>query len=353
MQPDASSPRPVTGHRRGRGSLRPPLWLLFLLSGCLMTAVVAVTPGQAGELLWEVVPIAAVAAMAAGIRRHRPPAAPAWWLMTAGMAVWAAADLLWTGWYLAAGSIPHWVNLLYVPMYPLVALGLGRLQRDPDRSGNRGVTLDAVVIVMGAAFLYWTLIFNPYLGVESMRDADHLTALLYLGLDMVVVFMGARLWFRYGNQSTSYVLLGAGFTALLVADAVYTMAFVGDGNPGAPVLGGSGAESAGSTAWLLSFVLMGTAALHPSMTGARDALPSNALTVMRGGVFLGIACSGPVSFLLSLGPGPVTLTRADLAVPLTLLTGLSGFLIIRLVMGTSAAQRRALLLDEQAAELSR
>ncbi|MBG0818621.1 bifunctional diguanylate cyclase/phosphodiesterase [Planomonospora sp. ID82291] len=356
MQPDAAPPGHVTRPRQGRRALRPPLWLLFLLLGCLLIAVVVVTPGWVGELLWEVIPVVAAVAMAAGIRRHRPPAASAWWLMTAGVAVWAASDLLWTGWYVAAGdagAVPRWVDLLYVPMYPLVALGLSRLQRDPDRAGNGGVTLDAVVIVMGIAFLYWTLIFNPYLGAESLGDADHLTALLYLGLDMAVVFMGARLWFRYGNQSTSYALLGLAFTALLVADAVYTTTLVDDGGPGVSILDGSGAELVGSAAWLLWLVLMGTAALHPSMTGARDVLPSNALTVARGGVFLSIACAGPVFFLISLGPGPVTLTRADLAVPLALLTGLSAFLIIRLVVGTSAAQRRALLLDEQAAELSR
>ncbi|WP_344867112.1 hypothetical protein, partial [Planomonospora alba] len=357
MQAGDSSTGRVAGHRRGRSLPRLPFWSLFLLLGCVLTAVVVAAPDPAGAVLWEVVPVAAVAALAAGIRRHRPPAAAAWRLITAGVAVWAAADLLRTGWYLAIGgdaaALPLWLDLLYVPMYPLVVLGLNRLARAPERSGVKGVTLDAVVIVLGAALMYWTLVFQAFAGYEDLRNGEHLMTLLYLTADLAVVFAGARLWFRYGTRNASYRMLSLSLVALLVADAVYAATLVGDGNPGMAMLHGSGAELAGGAAWMLWLVLTGTAALHPAVAETEEAVPGTTLTLMRGGMFLAIACGGPLSLILSVDTDLVTVRRFDLVFPLLLLTGMTAFLIVRLVAATGTAQRRARQLDEQAAELSR
>ncbi|MFC4062816.1 diguanylate cyclase domain-containing protein, partial [Planomonospora corallina] len=326
----------------------------------MLAAVVLALPDPARGVLWEVVPLAAVTALAIGIRRHRPPAAAGWWLVTAGVAAWTGADLLWTAWYVAAGgdaaALPLWLDLLYIPMYPLLAAGLYRLSRLSAPSGEgegEGVTLDAVVVVVGLALLQWTMIFQAFSGGEDLRSAEHIMTLICMTLDLVVAFAAVRLWLRYGVRNTSYRMLGLGVAALIAGDAVFTATLVGDGNPGMAVLHGPGAELLGTGAWMLWLVLMGTAALHPSMAESGRSASGTALTFTRGGLFLAVACAGPVSFVLSLDSEQVTLNRFDIAFPMLLLTGLSVFLLIRMLAATGTAQRHARRLDEQAAELSR
>lgn len=331
-------------------------WRRFLVVGLALTAIVLVVPGWTGELLWDVVPVLACAAMVVGVRRHRGDIARAWWWLTAGTAWWAATDLVWTGWYVSAGDadvIPWWFDIAYTPAYVLLAVGFTLLPRNSLRSRHETATMDAVVVVVGAALLYWALVFRSFLGREALDDSAHVVAIASLGMGLGVVLMASRLLFRYGARNRAYLLLGAGVAASTTGDVLYTLTLIGDGNPGISVLDTSLAEGVGSAAWLVWFVLFGTAALHPGVMGSPDAEPSRGFTLARGLVFFVIASLGPAALLLTFRVGStVTMAWSDLAVPVLAVTALSAFLVARLVVGTSTAQRRAIQLDRQAAELA-
>ncbi|MGY4645369.1 putative bifunctional diguanylate cyclase/phosphodiesterase [Cellulomonas sp. URHB0016] len=332
-------------------------WKTFLAAGLLLTAAVMVVPGWAGELLWDVVPVLAVAAMVAGVRRRRPAAPAAWWWLIAGTAWWAVTDVAWTAWYVAVGGdaerVPLWFDAVYALTYLLLTVGLALLPRNSLRSRHESASKDAVVVVVGMGLLYWALVYRSFLGADVLADPGRLIAVVSLAMGLGVLLMGARLWFRYGNRNGAYALLGWGIGASTLGDMLYTVTLMGDGSPGISLLDTSFAEGVGSASWLLWFVLFGTAALHPGVAGSDDATPSVGLTVARGGVFVAVSTVGPVTFLLTFRPGSlVTMAWSDLAVPLLTVTMLSAFLVARLVAGTSTAQRRAIQLDRQAAELS-
>ncbi|MDM7830875.1 putative bifunctional diguanylate cyclase/phosphodiesterase [Cellulomonas edaphi] len=337
--------------------LRVAPWKAFLAGGLVLTAAVMVVPGWCGEILWDVVAVLAVVAMIVGIRRRRPASAAAWWWLVAGTAWWAAVDVFWTGWYVVVGDddlVPLWIDAGYALTYPLLTIGLARLPRNSLRSKHESATKDGLVVVVGMALMYWAVVYRTYVGTDVLADVGRLIAVVSLAMGLAVLLMVARLWFRYGNRNGAYALLGYGVAASTLADVLYTVTLLGDGGPGISLLDTSLAEGIGSASWLVWFVLFGTAALHPGVRGTPDALPSVGLTVARGAVFVVISTVGPVTFLFTFRPGStVTMAWSDLAVPLLTVTLLSAFLVGRLVVGNSTAQRHAIQLDRQKAELSR
>lgn len=332
-------------------------WRAFLVAGLLLTAVVLVVPGWPGEVLWDVVPLMSVLAMMVGVRRHRTAVTRAWWWLTAGTAIWAVADVGWTVWYVAVGGdadlVPWWFDGFYTPTYVFLVVGFALLPRNSLRARHETATMDAIVVVVGAALLYWVLVFRGFVGAHWLDDAGRILSVVSLAMGLGVVLLASRLWFRYGGGNGAYALLACGVAASTMGDVLCTVTLVGDGAPGISLLDTSLAEGLGSAAWLCWFVLFGAAALHPGVAGTPDAKPSPGLTLARGVVFFAIATVGPVTFLFTFRAGStVTLAWGDLAVPLLTVALLSAFLVGRLVVGTSTAQRRALELDRQAAQLS-
>ncbi|MBO9553855.1 GGDEF domain-containing protein [Cellulomonas sp.] len=332
-------------------------WRVFLVVGLLLTAAVMVVPGWPGEVLWDVVPLLSVLAMVTGVRRHGTSVPRAWWWLTAGTALWAVADVAWTVWYVAvdgdADLVPWWFDGFYTPTYLFLVVGFALLPRNSLRARHETATADAVVVVVGAALLYWVLVFRDFIGDRALADPARSLSVVSLAMGLGVVLFASRLWFRYGGRNGAYVLLACGVAASTTGDVLYTVTLIGDGNPGISLLDTSLAEGLGSAAWLCWFVLFGAAALHPGVRGTPDATPSPALTLARGVAFFVIATVGPVTFLFTFRAGStVTLAWGDLAVPVLTVALLSAFLVGRLVVGTSTAQRRTLQLDRQAAQLA-
>ena len=328
----------------------------FLVTGLILVAAVLLVPGWPGELLWATVPLVTVAAMVLGIRRNRPAAPRAWWLMTAGLAWGISADLGWTVWYANVGDaalIPWWYDLLFLPTYGLLAVGFHALPRNSLRAPHPTATMDAVVVVVGYALLYWAVVYRDdgVGGIQLSPQRAVSVASLVVGLS--VHFLAARLWFRYGPHNGAYARLGCGIAAATVADVLYTVTLDGDAHPGSSVLDSPLLEVTNSTAWLVWFVCFGAAALHPHSRGTDDAPPSTGFSLARGALFLFAVTIGPVTFLARLRDGPrVSVAWEDLAVPLVTMGVLSAILVTRLVAGSAVAQRRAVLLDQQATALA-
>ncbi|GGS86337.1 hypothetical protein GCM10010156_51090 [Planobispora rosea] len=343
--PGVFRPRRGRRHRRGRGPVRSRLWFWFLLSGLLVSVAGLLAPGDTGVAARTALQVVGVAAMAVGIRVNRPAEQAAWWLLTAGVGAWVGADLIWAAWYFTADGpeVPRWIDLVYLLAYPLLVAGLAKLPGNSMRSRNVAVMADAMVVVLGLAFVYWTMTFNPYGGLRTLSGREMLLASTYPIADVVVQFMALRLWFTHGLRNRSYALLSLGFIGMAFGDVTHAMMLQRDETWSYGLLGNAG--------WLAWFVLSGAAALHPS-AARRAKTPAARLTTARSLVFLVMACAGPFSLMLNLQAGS-EVRPADFAVPLIIFAALMTFLVIRLITNTNTAHRRARLLDEQAADLSR
>ncbi|WP_344865593.1 hypothetical protein, partial [Planomonospora alba] len=343
MQPDASAERQTGEARR----TRPPAWLVFAALGLLVSVAGLLAPAGIAMTVRTAVPVVAAVAAVVAVRARRPAVPAAWRLIAAGAVVWTAADLTWAGWYtVTAGgdAVPLWLGLSYLAAYPLLLAGLGRLPGNGAGTRDAGTTLDAMVILLGMAFVYWTVYFNPYGGFGALSDQEVLLAAVYPAADLVVQFLVLRLWFTHGLRNPSYAMLALGLVGMFASDVLYALTYQQG------VVWSNGLlENSG---WLLWCVLVGAAALHPAAAETRETATEGHLTVARGVAFLLAACAGPLSLILTV-PSGTAVDPLDFLTPLAMFAGLMGFLIVRLITNAGTAQRRARQLDEQAAELSR
>ncbi len=100
--------------------------------GGLLSLVCVCLPVSMGrDLLYTAISYGCVGMLVVGIRRHRPDPSRCWWLVAAGVAVWASADVLWAlyTWVLHVSPFPSPADLLYLISYVLIACGFGSFVR--------------------------------------------------------------------------------------------------------------------------------------------------------------------------------------------------------------------------------
>ena len=239
-------------------------------------------------------------------------------------------------WYSAIGEdpFPSLADVLYLAGYPFIAAGLLMMIRRRVGDGDRGGLLDAAILTTAAAILSWTFLIQPQL-VNSDLDALSLAiTLAYPVADLILIGVAMGLLTTPGVRTASFRLLGASLALLLIADQIYAIQNL-DGTyvSGGPL----------DTLYLISYLLFGAAALHPSMGRLTEPHPV-AVTWLGPVRLTGLALAmvtGPI--LVTVGPnadGTLAVIAAGTAIlSLLVLARLAG------LVGTLArdvAKRRAL-----------
>ena len=216
-------------------------------------------PGQV--FAWACIGLSAVAAIAYGVWRNRPNAPIAWWFLGGGVFLFITGDTIYKFWHQIMGQqqipFPSFVDVVYITMYPVVAVGLLLLTRARAPGGNRASLIDALTITLGVGLLSWIFLIGP--NVRAPGDTlVRLTSAAYPLGDVLVLAMLAHLWSAGGFRNTAGRLLAIGALGILVADSLYGLANLhpawnwSDGNPV-------------DLGWILFYACWGAAALHPSM----------------------------------------------------------------------------------------
>jgi signal transduction histidine kinase len=232
------------------------------------------------------------AARAAGLSRI------VWLFLGVGMTLSASANVPYYGYPLLTGRavpFPCPVDVLWLLTYPcfvVALLALARQRRADDHAGN---LLDTMILTAGAGTLLWVFLLAPVVHGSGLSFSAHLVAVAYPSGDLVVFAALVRLLIG-SRRNESIRLLVASFVALLVADVVYDVALKnGTYHFGGPSDG----------LWMLSYLLIGVAALHPTEGSFGDAGARAGHRIHRGRwLFLGAALLiGPV--MLATGPDEV------------------------------------------------
>ena len=157
-------------------------WRVYLGIGALATGACYLLPyDPAGAVLNLVVDASAVAAIAAGVRWHRPVRRLPWWLLAAAQSLFVAGDALFSVNDLVLGvePFPSLADALYLPGYPVPAAGLALLalsrstSRDwagLTRRGHHRHRLRPAVVGAG---------HGPYLQDPSLGMVELLVSLAY------------------------------------------------------------------------------------------------------------------------------------------------------------------------------
>lgn len=291
---------------------------------------------------------AAVGAIVVGIRLWRPARVRAWMMLAAGVALQSLGDVIVT---LLTGSdgvapVPSVADVAYLAGIAVVAVGILELARGGNREHDRVAWVDALVVAAAASIFVWVLVIRPEIS-SSADAASGLVAAAYPFLDVALIAVVAHLLLG-GRRTPVVVFLGLSFAASLVADIVYA------------VLAFDEAYQVGhlvDAGWLFGYIVLGTAALHPSMaisaaspaTGRASHRP---LTRPRLALLAGAAMTGPLVIALQAMRGEPPDTVA-IVIGLTVVYLLIlGRVVLGLTALQGALQERSALATELAQQAS-
>lgn len=240
--------------------MRSP-WRVFAAVASLAVFVYFLMPTPAADVLYVAIGVSCVVAIVAGTRMHRPSSVAPWLVLAAGQATWVGGDAVYS-WLDATGTVGNLsaADVLYLASYPLLASGISLLMRAQHRSRDVAGLIDTTIVTAGFILLFWAFVAGPMLDKTDGTQLDLTVSLAYPAADIVLTALLLRLVTGQHSLSPSFLMLIGALTAALTADAIYAA-----GPEGAVYSTGV------DVLWLASYVLFGTAALHPDM--ARLTLP--------------------------------------------------------------------------------
>ncbi len=233
----------------------------WLLAGhCLLTAAAIVLYVESGTepakaACFVLVGGSAAAAMVVGPWLNRSPERPCWAIMLVVCVLFAIGPVvrpLVENSHGMAAAVP---DSFVIPGY-LLAIGVLLRVMRLRGAGDTEALLDVAVVVVGAMLLSLSYLVAPAIARSTLPLGTALLVSAYPVLDVVLLALLVMLVFTARDRNVTVLLLGAAILIMLVGDVRYNL-LARDG-----VLF---ASSSYDIPYLISFGLLGAAALHPSM----------------------------------------------------------------------------------------
>lgn len=267
----------------GRSSVCWPLALYLTWASGLSIAYFS-TPGRT-PLLWASLGLSSVLALVIGIRRYRPEPRLPWYLLAAGVTSFAAGDLvdnLLTSVLHQNNPLLSAADVFRLAMYPLCAAALALFIHSRTPWADLSSLLDALIITVGLGLLSWVYLIEPFVHSAQLTWPQKLVSAAYPLGDVLLLALLARLLSAGGFHVLSLRLLTFATSGLLAADVIHSLTRLnGTWALGGPV----------DVGWLLFYVLLGAAALHPSMVQMTAPLPPERVGIGRTRLLLIAAAS--------------------------------------------------------------
>jgi PAS domain S-box-containing protein len=210
----------------------------------------------------DVAAAASVALVATGIRFRRPERREGWLLLLTGLASWVTGQLIGSASVFAGhpaplGGVP---GGFYIAGYPLLAAGLLKLGSGASRGRTLRQLLDVGVVLFGLVIALWLPAFNPVVDGHGHRGLEWALTVFYPVGDLLLVALALRIVLA-GARGPSALVLPLGFGWLLAGDLVHGAS--------------DRLAAAGDIAWTVGYVVVGLAAVVPSMRAVRPSLDDN------------------------------------------------------------------------------
>jgi len=235
------------------------LWLAYLAAGLAAIGVYFLLPwdtiGQAA--LYDGIGASSAAAVAAGAFINRPEKRLPWFLFAVGLLAFSIGDTIFNLYgyvWDKTPPIPSVADLFYLGAYPVIAAGLALLIVGFGALERRAGLIDAAIFTIAFALVQWVFLMKDAVHGEGSAAAKAVAA-AYPGMDVLLISGLAVFCLCPAWRTVSYRYLAASLLLLFVADEIYGTSPDTYANAGWL-----------DTGWLLSYVLWGVAALHPSMT---------------------------------------------------------------------------------------
>ncbi len=245
---------------------------------CRLFAVLATVVIGVGSLFGElglgigfaIACVMSISAIVSGLRRHKPSHGGVWLLLASSLGLFLlggiVAELTADTSESAVAPYPGWQEPFDLAAYAAAFAALWAMGRARQVHRDRTITLDALITVMGVGSLSWVMIMSEYLESTDLTSWGKATGVAFSLITLALGFGTIRLAIGPGARPPAYYLLAGGAAGGLIAELLVEIDLLGR-SP----LGVSGVWSIVASA--TSFVLVGMAALHPSMTELTEAPP--------------------------------------------------------------------------------
>jgi diguanylate cyclase (GGDEF)-like protein/PAS domain S-box-containing protein len=267
---------------------------IYLMVGAVAVGGYFLLSDFAQNLGYIVIGASAVVAILLGALRHRPDKSLPWYTIACGILMFVVGDAIWAyheGIRGAESPFPSAADGFYLAGYPLLAGGLALMVGFRTPRHDRIGLIDAAIITVGAGLMLWVFFMEPYVDDRALSLSERLISISYPLGDLLLIALAVRLIFAPGHHRPAYYLLTSSLMLLLFTDIFYAeLVLMGSYEFGSPLDAG----------WLLSYLLLGAAALHPSMRSLSDIQPIYTATlVWTRWVLLGAALStAPVALVI-------------------------------------------------------
>lgn len=326
--------------RRANPSAARVVWLVYLTVGVVASIAYAFseTVTAAGDsaatpvndIISTAIGLGAVVAIFVGPRWHHARPLRAWTLLGAAAVVFLVGILV-RPWAAAQTGIAAFAGDAFtVPGYLLMIAGLILLIR--ARGLERHAVADGLIVGVGAGLASFLLLAVPAASVPGRNLAVSILAAVYPLFDVALLLILLNLAFTTAVRQTSFRLLVAMMILLLIGDIAYAIIGVQGKLFSSPLM---------DVPFLLGFVCIGAAALHPSIVElSRGApLPVQPWSWQRL-LLIGPAVAAPL-VLIPLVADRSRLDRIVLALGGAAIVFLLIFRAVSAVQGYARAQRRA------------
>ena len=206
---------------------------------------------------YQLFPIAAVGATLIGVTLNRPRSRMPWYLVAVSGLCGITADAVYAVHLEQFGSVPFpsTADFLALASYVILAAALLLMIRKQAPGRDWASLVDAGIVTVGVAIVAWTFVVQPRL-VEDSTGLETVVALSFPVLDVLLLSLAARMVLGPGLRSPAFAMVTTALLFQLVGDAYYGVGSLhGWYQAGDPI----------DLLFVLSAVLWGTAALHPSM----------------------------------------------------------------------------------------
>jgi len=239
---------------------RATAWMWFLGVGAAITVGYYVLPHfgvspVVESLVFIGVSGAATVALLAGVAVNRPPGKLPWLVLAAaqGMSTIGHATFFILRSGLDRDQHPDLADLFYLAQYPLICAALVIVIRRRTPGHDAVALIDAAVLAVAGGLLSWVYVLSRLAGSADSALARSVSV-GYPMMDLLLLAVALRLLLGTGTRAPAYRMLVASLSLQLVADVLSALTVHTYKN-------GSFVDAFR----LAAYLLLGAAALHPSM----------------------------------------------------------------------------------------
>ena len=241
-------------------------WHVYLGIGMVLIPLFyAFSSGGDGQYaIFVVINGAAPLAVLYGIRLHRPELRLPWYLFASAFVCSVVGNVL--ALVQPDAPEPSWSDGAFLTAYPLAAASLLLLMLSASGRHKLAALSDAGIVTFAFAVFQWTFVMGPAIRAAG-GTGEQVVDALYPAMDILLLAGLAGFFVSPAWRTPSFRLVGAGIGALFAGDEAVGLA--------------PNSYSVGSwidSLFLLAYVLLAVAALHPSMA---DLSQSRSMPTLR------------------------------------------------------------------------